>query len=64
MPDGLRSHVVYKFARAGCNACYVGETARHFSAHVHEHLAVIGPLTSSNIYRILNIAMPWIASIF
>ena len=34
----LRSRVVYKFACAGCNACYVGETARHFSTRVREHL--------------------------
>ena len=30
VPDGLRSSVVYKFACAGCNACYVGVTTRHF----------------------------------
>ena len=34
----LRSRVVYKFACAGCNACYVGETTRHFSTRVREHL--------------------------
>ena len=28
----------YKFACAGCNACYVGETTRHFSTRVREHL--------------------------
>ena len=38
IPGGIRSRVVYKFARAGCNACYVGETTRHFSTRVHEHL--------------------------
>ena len=38
VPDGLRSHVVYKFVCAGCNACYIGETCRHFSTHVREHL--------------------------
>ena len=62
---GLRLSVVYKFACAGCNACYVGETARHFSTCMHEHL-VIGPLTFSNIYRILNVVVPcvqWIVSI-
>ena len=36
---GLRSRVVYKVACAGCNACYVGETVRHFSTRVNEHLA-------------------------
>ena len=40
IPDGLRSRVVYKFTCAGCNACYVGETSRHFSTRVREHLAV------------------------
>ena len=39
VPDGLRSRVVYKFACAGCNAWYVGETTRHFSTRVGEHLA-------------------------
>ena len=38
VPDGLRSRVVYKFVCAGCNACYVGETCRHFSTGVREHL--------------------------
>ena len=35
---GLRPRVVYKFACAGCNACYVGETTRHFSTRLGEHL--------------------------
>ena len=40
IPGGLRhgSRVAYKFACAGCNACYVGETTRHFSTRVREHL--------------------------
>ena len=38
IPGGLRSRVVYNFACAGCNACYVGETTRHFSTRVREHL--------------------------
>ena len=36
--DGLRSRVVFKFVCAGCNAWYVGETCRHFSTSVREHL--------------------------
>ena len=38
IPGGLRSRVVHKFVCAGCNACYVGETTRHFSTRVREHL--------------------------
>ena len=38
IPSGLRSCVVYKFSCAGCAACYVGETTRHFSTRVREHL--------------------------
>jgi len=40
IPGGLRSRVVYKFTCAGCNACYVSETSRHFFTCVREHLAV------------------------
>ena len=39
IPDGLRTRVVYRFACGSCNACYVGETVRHFSTRVKEHLA-------------------------
>ena len=28
----------YKFSCAGCAACYVGETTRHFNTRVREHL--------------------------
>ena len=38
VPDGLRSRVVHKFVVADCNACYVGQTCRHFSTRVREHL--------------------------
>ena len=38
VPDGLRSRVVFKFVCAGCHACYFGETCRHFSTSVREHL--------------------------
>ena len=37
VPSGLRAAVVYKFLCAGCSACYVGETTRHFSTRVREH---------------------------
>ena len=30
---------VYKFSCASCNACYIGETSRHFATRVREHLS-------------------------
>lgn len=39
IPGGLRTRVVYKFALSGSNASYVGETVRHVSTRVKEHLA-------------------------
>ena len=38
VPNALRSLVVCKFTCAGCHACFVGETTRHFATRVHEHL--------------------------
>ena len=55
IPGGLRSRVVYKFAGAGCNACYVGETTRHFSTRVREHLVTDKASHIFNTFRILNI---------
>ena len=37
IPGGLRLCGVYKFVCAGCNACYAGETTRHFFTCVREH---------------------------
>ena len=51
VPHSLRSLVVYKFSCAGCGACYVGETARHFSTRVREHLFSD---RNSHIYRHLK----------
>ena len=42
------SRVVYKFTCAGCNACYVGETSRHLSTRINEHLCTD---KSSHIYK-------------
>ena len=39
IPAGLRSRVIYKFSCAGCSACYIGETNRHFATRIREHLA-------------------------
>ena len=38
VPVELRSNVVYKFTCASCNSCYVGETTRHLSTRIREHL--------------------------
>ena len=38
MSETLRSHVVYKFSCAGCNAGYIGETTRHLTVRIKEHL--------------------------
>ena len=44
IPRGLRAGVVYKFLCAGCSACYVGETTRHFSTRVREKTSLISML--------------------
>ena len=38
IPKFLKSFVVYKFVCPACNACYVGETTRHLSTRIKEHL--------------------------
>jgi len=54
----LRLRVPYKFARAGCNACYVGETTRHFSTRAREHLLRDKASHNFKNLRILNIVAP------
>jgi len=51
VPQGLRSRVVYKFSCASCSACYIGETTRHPSTRVREHLLSD---KSSHVYRHLQ----------
>ena len=48
VPRELRSRVIYKFTYACCNACYIGETGRHFSTCVREHLSSDKP---SHIFK-------------
>ena len=48
IPSDLRSHVVYKFVCAGCGACYIGETNRHLSVRMDEHLRTD---KNSHIYK-------------
>ena len=38
VPVGLVSNVVYKFQCEQCSNCYVGETRRHLSTRVKEHI--------------------------
>ena len=38
IPKFLKSFVVYKFVCPSCNACYIGETTRHLSTRIKEHL--------------------------
>ena len=38
VPKCLTNHVVYHFKCAGCNACYIGQTARHYQTRINEHL--------------------------
>ena len=37
MPDALKSHVVYKFICAGCNASYIGYTTSYLTTRIDEH---------------------------
>ena len=50
-PDRLRVRIVYQFFWASCNACYVGETSRHFTTRVQEHLSSD---RSSHVYKHLQ----------
>ena len=38
VPVELRSNVDYKFTCTSCNSYYVGETSRHLSTRIREHL--------------------------
>ena len=44
----MKSFVIYKFVCASCNACYIGETTRHLSTRIKEHL---GLDKQSHIYK-------------
>ena len=37
-PHALRSFVVYKSTRAGCQSCYIGKTRCHLATRVKEHV--------------------------
>ena len=40
----LKSFVVYKFVCLGCNAFYIGQTTRHLSTRIKEHLEKVKKL--------------------
>ena len=51
VPSSLKSNVVYQFKCAGCSACYIGETTRHISSRIEEHLKTD---KQSHIYKHLQ----------
>ena len=51
IPNNLKSFLVYKFTCASCNACYIGETTRHFRTRIDEHTHKD---KNSHIYKHLN----------
>jgi hypothetical protein len=54
LPKLLKSHVVYKFSCAGCNASYIGETSRHLTTRINEHLKSD---KHSHVYKHLNLSI-------
>ena len=39
VPTGLASNVIYKFQCEQCSSCYIGETRRHLSTRIGEHIS-------------------------
>ena len=54
--SALKSNLVYNFSCAGCNACYIGETERHLSTRINEHLHTDKKL---HIYKHLKESERW-----
>ena len=51
-PRRLRTCEVHKFLYVCCNVCYVGETSRHLSTRVREHL--VSDRTSHSLRHLPN----------
>ena len=51
IPAHTTPYVIYIFACASCNACYIGETTKQFIVRVNEHLYTD---KTSAIYRHIN----------
>ena len=60
IPKFLKSFVVYKFICPGCNSCYIGETTRHLSTRIKEHLETnkkshsFAHLVNNETYKVLS----------
>ena len=63
IPAGLRSRVIYKFSCAGCSACYIGETNRHFATRIREHLASDKHSHIFSTWEVLKIVAPLVQKI-
>ena len=48
--NAMKSFVIYRFSCPGCNARYIGETTRHLSVRIDEHLTKM----SSHIFKHLE----------
>ena len=57
IPKSLKSFVIYKFVCPGCNACYIGETTRHLSTRIKEHLERIK--SSPFLHTLLIMKLAW-----
>ena len=40
----MKSGVVYNLTCPGCSACYVGQTDRHMTTRLYEHVHKAGPM--------------------
>ncbi|XP_065647894.1 uncharacterized protein LOC136077140 [Hydra vulgaris] len=54
LPKMLKSNVVYKFSCAGCNASYIGETSRHLTTRINEHLTMPSSMSLSDVEILLH----------
>ena len=39
LTDSVKSHIIYQFNCGHCGGCYTGETTRHLSTRVAEHIS-------------------------
>ena len=53
IPSSIRSNVVYKYSCGICHSTYIGETSRHYTTRVAEHMG-ISPLTGRPMGKITS----------